>query len=253
MADEILDDDISGSAPSTDSDFPDYPKHSETFETYYYLGDKRSLRMCASIRFKNLMPDIAETDPRYPTKFTSFYMKIKRWARKEGWNYWVRKKEYDDRKASSKETQSRIMRSTQSVQAYRSVLQQAVFVFAKKAARSMKLVQESMKIEELLDDPDLSMARKLELEKRLEMLNSRISEADVRIKNLKEARECMQLEVDLGKVIDSMPEVLLDGKEKLSEQMSEKCDAVMEFFRRHAKDSSVKKDDSSSSSEDLVQ
>jgi hypothetical protein len=233
----------------TEEEFKTYPKHSETFETYFYLGEKRSLRECALIRFRNLVPDITVTDPRFPTKFTSFYMKIKRWARKEGWNTWVKRKEWEDRQAGAKDKTSKIMKTTQSVQTYRTVLQQAVFVFAKKAARSMKLVTETMKIEELLDEGGLSPMKKVELEKRLDLLNTRISESDIRIKSLKEARECMALEVELGKVIDNLPETGPEGKDKLPEKDAEKVDAVMEFFRRHAKDSSrqAEKDEASSS------
>lgn len=109
-------------------------------------------------------------------------------------------------------------------------------MFAKKAARSMKLVTETMKIEEMLDEPGISVMKKNELERRLDTLNTRISESDIRIKSLKEARECMALEVELGKVIDSLPEPGVEGKDKLPEKTAEKIDAVMEFFRRHAKD-----------------
>lgn len=242
MDEELIDDDAPATPGkhSAGEEFPDYPQHSETFETYYYLGDRRSLRECASLRFKQYFPDIPSTDPKYPTKFNSFYMKIKRWARKEGWNHWCRKKDKEVLKASQKETQERIMRTRQSVQAYRQVLQQAVFVFAKKAARSMRLVQKAMQIEELLDDPDVTPVRKSELERQLEHINERIESADIRIKSLKEARECMQLEVDLGKAVESLPEVV-DGTSKLSEEMAEKVDSIHEFFRKHAKDS-VKKE-----------
>ncbi len=76
----------------------EYPKHVESFETYYRLGEHRSLKQAALIRFQILVPNYPLDVPENKKKFDSFYRKIKRWAAKENWNEWVKRRERERRK-----------------------------------------------------------------------------------------------------------------------------------------------------------
>lgn len=89
----------------------DYPDHVESFETYYYLGEGRTLKETAFIRFQQLVPNCPPDVPEFRPKFDSFYRKIKRWAEKESWNEWVKRKEIEERLKREKEAAAILARS----------------------------------------------------------------------------------------------------------------------------------------------
>jgi hypothetical protein len=75
-----------------------YPAHIESFETYYYLGENRSLKEVALLRFQENVPNCPPNDPKSKANFNSFYKKVKRWAAKENWQEWIKRKEIEESK-----------------------------------------------------------------------------------------------------------------------------------------------------------
>lgn len=66
-----------------------YPYHLEAWKIYLGLGSGRTLKRTAEIYFE-------QAHPQKEITFDSFYVKIKRWARKENWMEWVTKKEMQE-------------------------------------------------------------------------------------------------------------------------------------------------------------
>lgn len=57
------------------------------------------------------------------------------------------------------------------------------------------------------------------------------------IKTFREAKEMIELDIYLSKTIDQQPEFGSMGEDKLSEEMAEKVDRIMEFIRKKAMES----------------
>jgi len=109
----------------------DYPKHSDTFELYYYLGEGRTLKKVAQLRFLQEHPDVTPGTPLYESKFNSFYTKIKRWSLKENWQEWVKRKEIEERSAREEEMREQAKGLTEMVKLYRKMVRYALSQVAK--------------------------------------------------------------------------------------------------------------------------
>jgi hypothetical protein len=216
--------------------FP-YPQHSESFECYYWLGERRTLRETAIIRFRALVPDCPSTDPRFPTKFSSFYTKIKRWAKKEAWNEWIKRKDFEERVKQEEEIRTKVVQSQKNILGYRSLLQQGLFGFSRRVSKTTRLVNTLMQLDERIADPNIPEGAKKALEEAKSKLLFDIKSAGgVEIKNFKEASECIQLDLELGKILRELPAASSTDKVRLEEEKAERIDQIFEFFRRHSRD-----------------
>jgi len=110
----------------------DYPKHADAFELYYYLGDDRSLKKVAQLRFSNEFPDIPPGTREYNSKFESYYVKIKRWSKKENWNEWVKRKEEEDRQKRDEEIREHSSKMVEMVKLYRKMIRYALSDLARR-------------------------------------------------------------------------------------------------------------------------
>jgi len=55
------------------------------------------------------------------------------------------------------------------------------------------------------------------------------------IKNIKEAKDVIELDMHFSKTLDQLPQAELEDRGIISEEEAEKVDRIMEFFRRHSK------------------
>jgi hypothetical protein len=60
----------------------------------------------------------------------------------------------------------------------------------------------------------------------------------VEIKNFREAKEMIELDVYLSKILEQQPQPESASEVKLSEEMADKVDKIMEWIRRKAMESS---------------
>lgn len=225
-----------GESPDiSEADISQYPSHVESFETYYYLGEGRTLRETAIQRFPYLVPDCPVDSTDYPKKFESFYTKIKRWATREGWKEWVKRKEITERQAREEDMRDRIIRSQKNLVYYRGMLQQGLSAFGRKVSASTRLINQIIKLEE-----EYSVATndriKEDLVMQMQRLKTEVEAKGVEIKNFKEAKEIIELDQALGKHLDQLPEIQTPDRMRLDELDAKKIDDVMEFFRRHSKE-----------------
>jgi len=219
---------INKKADDTDVLDSEYPNHSESFEIYYYLGESRTLRETAAIRFSQLYPNRSEDDP----KFESFYTKIKRWAKKENWKDWVKRKEMEERQKREEQMREKIIQSTRNVVGYRGMLQQGLVAFSRRVQKTVRLLTQISRLEEAASrEPD--PARIAEMNAEIRRLRAELMETGVEIRNFKEAKECIELDLYLARVLEQLPETRpLDTK--LTEDEVEKVDRIMEWLRKHA-------------------
>lgn len=199
----------------------EYPRHVESFETFYYLGEGRTLKETGIIRFQQLVPNCPPDDLNYEIKFASFYRKIKRWAKAEDWNEWVIRKEIEDRQKREEEMEAKTAHLSQVIKNYQDFIRQSLSHFADRA-----------KIPMLLKQAIASGDAVAEAELREKV---RRGEA-IEIKNFKEANEMVKLDVFLFQTIDQLPPVVSIGRNDLPEEEFNKVDKIMEWFRRHSKD-----------------
>ena len=199
----------------------DYPAHVESFETYYYLGENRTLKETAIIRFSQLVLNCPPNDPNYETKFASFYRKIKRWAKTEDWNDWVKRKEINERQLREKEVGEKTAHLSQTLKTYQDFVRQSLAIFAEKAKLPVLLKQAIER-----NDADA-----------VAELRNRINRGEsVEIKSFREASEMIKLDVYLFETVDKLPQTELEDRGVLSEEEAKKIDDIMEFFRRHSKE-----------------
>lgn len=199
----------------------DYPAHVESFETYYYLGEHRSLKETAHIRFRHYVPNCPPNDPNFETKFASFYRKLKRWAKAEDWNEWVKRKEIEERQKREKEMGEKTAHLSQVLKNYQDFIRKSLAIFANKA-----------KLPVLLEEAIAQGDSDAEAE-----IRNRINRGDgVEIKNFREANEMIKLDIYLFQTMDQLPQFELEDRGVLSEVEAKKVDDIMEFFRRHSKD-----------------
>ena len=194
-----------------------YPKHVASFETFYYLGESRSLRKAAFIRFQQLVPDCPESSPRFNSKFESFYTKIKRWSRKEDWNGWCIRKDVEERQKRDAESRSKMMSIDRTLKMYQSLVRQALVVWSDK-------IKASIELRKAIAEGDNNKILDLSTRERIE------------IKTFSEAKQMMELDMYLTKELDSMPGIRTMEKERLSEEHFERVDRVMEHIRKQALD-----------------
>lgn len=68
-------------------------------------------------------------------------------------------------------------------------------------------------------------------------LRDRINRGEgVEIKSFREANEMIKLDIYLTNTLDQLPHVKSEDRGVLPEEEAKKVGAIMEFFRRHAKD-----------------
>lgn len=206
---------------SIGKDISDYPAPVESFETYYYLGESRTLKETALIRFQQLVPNCPPNDPNFETKFASFYRKIKRWAKAEDWNEWVKRKEITERQLREGEVGEKTAHLSQALKNYQDFIRKSLAIFANKAKLPVLL-------EEAIVNGDADA--EAELRDRMERGEG------VEIKNFKEAKDMIELDIHLFKTLDQLPQAELEDRGGISEEEAKKIDEIIEFFRRHAKD-----------------
>jgi len=199
----------------------EYPRHVESFETFYYLGEGRTLKEAGIIRFQQLVPNCPPDDPNYEIKFASFYRKIKRWAKAEDWNEWVKRKEIEERQKREEEMEAKTAHLSQVIKNYQDFIRQSLSHFADRAKIPMLLKQA------IASGDTVAEAELREKVRRGEAIE---------IKNFKEANEMVKLDVFLFQTIDQLPPVVSIGRNDLPEEEFNKVDKIMEFFRKHAKD-----------------
>jgi hypothetical protein len=222
-----------------DDVFAEYPKHVESFECYFWLGERRTMWECAKIRFKETVPGCNETDIRYKTKMNSFYTKIKRWAWKEHWKEWVKRKETEDRIRNDAEMREKVVASQKNIMGYRALVQQGIVAFSRKLGKSVKLLNAIMSIEEQLMHPDIPTAHKKDAEERLKLLRKDLVDHGIEIRSFKEAKDMIELDVYLSKIVDQMPEQIIPDKRRLPESEADKVDRLMEYLRKKAPEAFV--------------
>jgi len=199
----------------------DYPRHVETFEIYYYLGESRTLKGAASIRFRQLVPDYHPGVPEFKKKFDSYYRKLKRWSSSENWHEWVKRKEIKERQKRENEVASRTAHLSEALANYQELVREALALFAEKAKLPVHLKQAIARGDESAEA----------------LIRERIKNGEgVEIKNFREAKEMVELDIHLATILDRQPFPELKGKYEnpLPEEMREKVDRVMEFFRKKA-------------------
>lgn len=194
-----------------------YPKHVASFETYYYLGEMRTLKAAALIRFQQLVPDCPPDSPQFKTKFESFYTKIKRWAKQEDWDGWCIRKGIEERQKREKETRQKMMSLDKTIRTYQSLVRQALVVWSDK-------IRTSVELRNAIASGDEAKIIALSQRERME------------IKSFAEAKLMMELDFYLSKLLDEMPEVKDEAMEKIEEEERERADRVMEFLRKKALD-----------------
>lgn len=219
----------------TDEDISDYPAHVESFETYYWLGEGRTLREVAEQRFPYLVPNYPIGHPEHARKFESFYTKIKRWASKERWNDWVKRKEIEERSKREDEMRDKVIKSTKTLVYYRGILQQGLSAFGRKVAWATRLINEIVGLEETSSKEE-DAARKEAMITRIGQLRNELAGRGIEINNFNEAVKIIQLDVELGKYLEAIPEVQVPDKMKLEEVEMKKIDDIMEAIRRKARD-----------------
>lgn len=222
----------------TDKDISDYPEHVESFETYYFLGEGRTLRETAIQRFPYLVPNCPPGHPDHPSKFESFYTKIKRWASKERWNDWVKRKEIEERTKREDEMRDRIIKSQKNLVYYRGMLQQGLSAFGRKVARATRLINEMVKLEEALSKEE-DEGRQADLTVRIAQMRNELVASGIEIRSYNEALKIIELDVQLGKYLEEIPEVQLPDRMRLEEGEAKKVDDIMEFMRRHSMEPGV--------------
>ena len=111
----------------------DYPAHVESFETYYYLGEQRTLKEAAFIRFRQLVPNCPPNDPNFEKKFASFYRKFRRWGKSEKWNRWVNRKQIDESRKREAEMGEKTAHLSQALKSYQDFIRKSLEIFAEKA------------------------------------------------------------------------------------------------------------------------
>lgn len=199
------------------SDVLGYPKHVASFETYYFLGEMRSLKMAAKIRFQQLVPDCPPDSPKFSSKFESFYTKIKRWAKSEDWNGWCIRKDVEERTKRGKEMRSKMVSMDKTLKTYQSLVRQSLIVWSDK-------IRASVELRTALAKGDDAAIIELKGKARLE------------ITSFKEAKDMMELDLYLSRILEQMPEIPTEAREKLSEEHSRRIDVVMELIRKRAFD-----------------
>lgn len=199
----------------------EYPRHVESFETFYYLGEGRTLKETGIIRFQQLVPNCPLNDTNHEKKFASFYRKIKRWAKAEDWNEWVKRKEIEERQKREEEMEAKTAHLSQVIKNYQDFIRQSLSHFADRAKIPMLLKQA------ITSGDTVAEAELREKVRRGEAIE---------IKNFKEANEMVKLDVFLFQTIDQLPPVVSIGRNDLPEEEFNKVDKIMEFFRKHAKD-----------------
>jgi len=194
-----------------------YPKHVASFETYYYLGELRTLKAAALLRFQALIPDCPPDSPSFKSKFDSFYTKIKRWARAEDWDGWCIRKAVEERQKRDKDVRQKMMSLDKTVRTYQSLVRQALVVWSDK-------IRTSVELRNAIASGDEAKIIALSQRERME------------IKSFSEARLMMELDFYLSKLLEDMPESSTDEREKLTEDEQERADRVMEYIRKRALD-----------------
>jgi len=195
----------------------DYPQHVESFETYYYLGELRTLKATAEIRFRTLFPDCHPDSPEYKSKFSSFYTKIKRWAKKERWDEWVKRKEIEERSKREAEMRQRLESFQRTLRGYQALTRQAILAFSDK-------VRNTLALKRAVETGNEAEALRLKQLPRVE------------IKNFKELREMIELDLMITRTLEQQPEMSPE-EERLAHSEMEKIDTIMERIRKAAMDS----------------
>jgi hypothetical protein len=200
----------------------DYPAHVESFETYYYLGEHRTLKLTASIRFKDLVPNCHPGVPEFKKKFDSFYRKVKRWATKENWNEWVRRKEIEERRTREIAAGESVKHLSEALRSYQDFVRQSLSHFAERA-----------KIPMLLQEAIISGDAEAEAE-----LREKVKKGEaVEIKTFREAKELIELDIHLSKMLDQEPMLTSVDGGSISEEEAMKVDRIMEWMRAKAAES----------------
>ena len=104
----------------------DYPKHADTFELYYYLGEERTLKKVALLKYAQEATGVTPGSPEWESKFASFYTKIKRWSSAEEWDEWVKRKEIDERGKREEEVREQSKGLVEMVKLYRKMVRFAL-------------------------------------------------------------------------------------------------------------------------------
>ena len=73
------------------------------------MKEQALLKGAATIRFWKLAANCHPGVPEFKKKFDSFYRKIKRWAAKENWDEWIKRKETEERRTREEEVGTRTM------------------------------------------------------------------------------------------------------------------------------------------------
>ena len=194
-----------------------YPKHVESFETFYYLGEHRTLRAVALLRFPQYVPDCPQGSPLFKSKFESFYTKIKRWAKAEDWDGWCIRKRLEESQKHEKESRQKLMSLDKTLRMYQSLVRQSLIVWADK-------VKTSLELRNALAQGDDGKVAMLATKDRFELRSSQ----DVRL--------FMELDMYLAKQLDQMPSLSPEEQEKLTEAEKERMDQVMESIRKRSID-----------------
>lgn len=211
-----------------------YPAHAESFETYYLLGEQRTLKAAALVRFNQLYPDIARNSPLFKSKFESFYTKFKRWAKVEKWREWVRIKDQQERQRLLEASRRQIIQNQQILQSYRALIQQGLLLFSRKVTDAVRILQTIQQLERrLLETQDQNLRSQISAQ--LAPLYEQLEATGVGMKSFKEAKECIELDLYLSKVIDQLPRSVEVERQRLDEQEFEQVDRIMEAVMRVAR------------------
>ena len=73
------------------------------------MKEQALLKGAATIRFRKLAANYHPGVSEIKKKIDSFYRKIKRWATKDNWDEWIKKKETEERRTREEEVGTRTM------------------------------------------------------------------------------------------------------------------------------------------------
>jgi len=203
--------------PNTRGDISSYPQHVESFETYYFLGEMRTLKATAQLRFQALHPECPPDSPHYKSKFESFYTKIKRWARKENWEEWVARKELEERHKRESEMREKIGSINRTLRGYQGLIRQAIIAASDKVKNTLALRQATQ-------EGDEAKIARLSTMPHME------------IRSFKELKDMIELDIYVTKLLEQQPALAFEEGSRLSEDKAERVDQIMEALRKQALD-----------------
>ena len=109
----------------------EYPKHVESFELYYYMGEGRTLKKLAQLKMIQDFPDVTGGTPEYESKLNVMHTRVKRWSVREAWRAWIGKKEEEERASREEAMREQNKSLVETVRLYQKMIRYALSIAAK--------------------------------------------------------------------------------------------------------------------------